>query len=102
MWLDTRQPANHASTCNRTRHPALSGPHEFDAVGAGQHQVEQDQGGLLRLDELGQLLGVGRHDRPVARGGERVTQVAQHLGVVVDDRDAGRLTALSRRARARP
>ena len=32
--------------------------HDLDAVGAGEYQVEQDQVGLLRLDDPGQLVVV--------------------------------------------
>ena len=59
------------------------GLHQLDAVGVGQHQVQQDQLGPLLLHEGQGLLRVPGHHRLVARPGQGVAEVAQRLGVVV-------------------
>ena len=65
-------------------------------VGSRQHQVQQDQGRLVRLDQVRQLSWVAGHDRGVAGRDERVPRVAQRLRIVVDDQDAGRPPLLHR------
>ena len=73
--------------------------HQLDAVGPGQDQVEQDQVGLLRLDDVRQLRVVARDQRGIARRGERVADVAQRLRVVVHHEDAHRFAVVPRRLR---
>ena len=65
------------------------GLHQLDAVGLGQHQVEQGQLRLLGPDDLGELAMVAGHQWRVAGVHQRVAHEAQHLRVVVDDEDAG-------------
>ena len=62
--------------------------HQRDAIGPGQYQVQQDQRGLLRLDEAGHVLRVAGHLRGVPRVSERVPHVPQGLRVVVHHQDA--------------
>ena len=64
-------------------------PHQLDAVGIGQHEIQQHQMRLLGADNGRQLRVIARHQRGVARLGERVAREAQHLGVVVDDQHPG-------------
>ena len=62
--------------------------HQLDAVGPGQHQVEQDQRGLLGADDLPELARVAGDQRGIARLGQRVADMAQGLRIVVDHQDA--------------
>ena len=73
---------------------------QLDAVGARQHQVQQDQLGPVCLEEVGELPRVARHERDEAGCGERVPHVAQRLRVVVDHEDARLLSGFVRRAGA--
>ena len=57
------------------------------ALVAGQHQIQQHQVGLLRLEEVFELVGIAGDDGRVARLGQRVADIVQRLGVVVDDED---------------
>ncbi len=78
------------------------GRRQLDAVGVGQHQVEQDQPGLLGPDEARQLPGVAGDQRGVARRRQRVADLAQRLRVVVDHQDGHRFRCVARRAGAGP
>ena len=62
--------------------------HQLDAVRLRQQRVEQDQLGLLRLEEVGQLPRVAGHERGVAGRGESVPNVPKRLRVVVHDNDS--------------
>ena len=62
-------------------------PHQLDAVGAGQHHVEQDQVGPVLLHQRESLLRVGSHYRGVAGLGRRFPNVTQRLGIVVHHED---------------
>ena len=70
--------------------------HQLDAIGSGQHQIQQDQLGFVRLDESGHLLGVARHQHVVAVRIESIPNVPQRLRVVVDHQDARRLLPFPR------
>ena len=65
--------------------------HQLDAVGPGQHQVEQDQPGIFGPDEAGQCVRIARHHRDVLRACERVAHEPQRLRIVVDHQDGHRL-----------
>ena len=60
------------------------------AVQAGHHHVEQDQVGLVRLDELERGEAVARGDHVVPARREHRLEQADVLGHVVDDEDPGR------------
>ena len=66
-----------------------NGPDDGPSVELGEHEVEHDQGGFVRLDgiERGGAVG-GGHDREAV-----ALEVGPHepddLGVVVDDEDRG-------------
>ena len=83
--------------------------HQPEAVGLAQDQVQQDQVGLLRLDEVREVRVVARDQRDIARLGQRVPDVAQRLRVVIHHEDARRsphlhapLSAWSPRRGCRP
>ena len=76
------------------------GLHQLDAVGPGQHQVEQDQLGLLGPDEARHRPGVAGDQRGVARLRQRVAEMAQRLRVVVDHEDGHCVRGVARRAGA--
>ena len=50
--------------------------HQRESVGPRQDQVEQDQRGLLRLDDVHEFRMVARGQRGIARLGQRVADVA--------------------------
>ena len=62
--------------------------HQVNPVGPRQHQVQQDQVGLILLHEAQRLRRVGGHHRFVARPHEGVADVPERLGVVVHSQDA--------------
>src|SRR6185437_4035012 len=66
----------------------------------GQHDVEQDQLGVLAAPELVALRPVRGGDDLVALLLERVLQQALDVGIVIDDEDLGH--ALLYRGEARP
>ena len=72
--------------------------HQLDAVGAGEHEVEQHELRLLRGDDARERLVLAGHHRGVARLGERVAEVAQRLGVVVHHEDGRGLAPLGDQA----
>ena len=74
--------------------------HQLDAVGARQHQVKQDQAGILGTDDLRELRMLAGDHHGVPGLGEGVARDAQRLRVVVDDQDAGGLGRFRPRARA--
>ena len=61
-------------------------PHQLDAVGPRQHQVQQHQVGVVRLHQARRLLRVA--NRRVTRPGERVPDVPERLRVVVHRKNA--------------
>ena len=75
---------------------ARMAPRQLDAVGAGQHQVQQRQLGLLLLHQAQRLLRVPGDHRPVARIDQGVPDVAQVVGVVVHHQHPHRLAGLYR------
>ena len=73
-----------------TGRSASSGTRSINAMPSvpGSTRVQQDQPGLLRLDEAGHVLRVAGHLRGVPRVSERVPHVPQCLRVVVHHQDA--------------
>ena len=61
--------------------------HEFDAVAAWEHKVEQDEADGFRFDEAEGFIGVGGDEGCEAWLGEGVANVAEGHGVVVNDED---------------
>lgn len=61
--------------------------HEFDAVAAWEHKVEQDEADGFRFDEAEGFIGVGGDEGCEAGLGEGVAHVAEGHGVVVNDED---------------
>ena len=77
------------------------GLHQLDAVGPGQHQVEQDQRGPLGADDVPERAMVAGDQRGIARLGQRVADMAQGLRIVVDHQDAVGLASLPGRRPAK-
>ena len=73
--------------------------HQLYAVGVGQHQIEQDQVGPFRLDEVRQVMVVAGYQGQVVGLCKRVADEAQRLRVVVDHEDARLLFLFRARAR---
>ncbi len=76
--------------------------HQLDPIGPGQHQVQQDELGLLGADDMGQLLMITGDDRVVAGRGECIAHVAQHQRIVVYHQNACRLGSFRPSARPAP
>ena len=76
------------------------GLHQLDAVGPGQHQIEQDQSGLFGLEEARQIPRIAGDQRGVARLRQCVAEMAQRLRVVIDHQDGHRVRGVARRAGA--
>ena len=53
--------------------------HQFDPVRSGQDEIEQHEAGPLGTDDAGDLAGLARRDRRVARVGEDVAHVAERV-----------------------
>ena len=58
-----------------------------EPVQAGQHQIQHNQVGPLRLGELARLLAVARLERPVAVAAQVADDDLTHDWLVVDDQD---------------
>ena len=71
------------------RHAGLGpdDPADLDAGQLGEHQVEQDEVGLLGAEAGQRLAPVGRGDDPEALGLERVDERLAQRRLVVDDED---------------
>ena len=61
--------------------------HQCDAVGPGENQVEDDEYGFLRLQQIGEIMVVAGDQRGVAGTEQCVAHEPQHLRVIVHDQD---------------